>query len=425
VAGGWGFWRSLLPTCSLLVVGAFAAWFVANPGHFDVTAKVVSALWGAFLAVIAATGVTMQRSRGLTWVDVYGSPPIQVMVVTFTVVTALSAAVLALRSQEVHGIEVHASGVPTDMPIRVRLVRARDTAIELRGPGGVRERVRHGRYLVVAEAEGLLPDSQSASLGLFAGLFTPVRTVVLARPRRVTGVLALTGTASGSVVQVRPADRDSVLDSALVRGQDTLRFTLPPGRYVVRGRGDGLVPDSIAAEVTARATTLRELSLRRRGPAATGATAPRLGTLVVRTAPAGMEILVNGRPHGARSPATIALPPGDYRVVLRRRRGGSTDLGEPYGHYRERSVSVAAGRAVTLDERFGTPVALAHLRIVPDGSEPAEYFLDTVDDRGRLDLGGTSPGVYLFPGSYTLYKRAAGRVLSKPLTVRGDVTIMF
>jgi serine/threonine-protein kinase len=119
--------------------------------------------------------------------------------------------------------------------------------------------------------------------------------------REITGTLLISSEPSGAEVFV---------DGRRVQGATNLQFDAAPGYHVilVRKTGSGTAERSVSVQEGGLHPV--HFILRSEGVAR--------GRLVVRSEPAGADVVVNDRQRVGTTPAEVDLPPGNYRVAVSR-----------------------------------------------------------------------------------------------------------
>ncbi|SDF12443.1 PEGA domain-containing protein [Thermus arciformis] len=181
-------------------------------------------------------------------------------------------------------------------------------------------------------------------------------------------------------VDSRPQGAEVYLDGRL-QGRTPLVLSVNPGRHEVELRLAGYQPYRVTVNPKPgeRVQVFAPLSPE-----------PRQGTLSVSSTPPGAEVYVDGALRG-RTPLTLSLPEGRYRVELR-----LADH-EPY----QAQVSVRRGETTRLDVRL-TPIPRTGTLFLESSPQGAEVYLD-----GRLQ-GRTPLRLTLNEGTYRVELRLPG-----------------
>jgi serine/threonine protein kinase len=111
------------------------------------------------------------------------------------------------------------------------------------------------------------------------------------------------------------------------------------------------------------------------GLAVYGATRPERGSALIRSEPAGAQILVDGAHEGARTPNTLKLPPGEYEITL------ELDGHEP----RTMPINVRLDQRTELIARLDPVVEADSPRNITVSTQPADAIISM--DGARLGVG--------------------------------------
>jgi hypothetical protein len=142
------------------------------------------------------------------------------------------------------------------------------------------------------------------------------------------------------------------------------------------------------------------------------AATPMTGSLTVESDPAGVDIFVDGSPHG-RTPLTIALVEGTHELRLQR---GVRTQTFPLAIKAETTLVHHVTWPAEADTAPRTAVATGSLRVVSEPST-ATVMVDSVD-RGSTPLTVTGLGV----GQHDVVVRSGGTVQRRTLQIEANTT---
>jgi len=163
---------------------------------------------------------------------------------------------------------------------------------------------------------------------------------------------------------------------------------LAPMRYSLQVNKDGFAPLQTPLQLSPGQSLDQKLHLE---PLARG--------LFVSSRPAGAEIFINGAKHSSLTPATVALPSGQYDLVLRLAEH------EAYSGHIQVKENIQTTIDVELKEKPQAHVAWAQVNSTPEG---AEIFID------GAPTGQVSPARVQIPtGSHILALKMNGYQIAK------------
>jgi hypothetical protein len=151
-----------------------------------------------------------------------------------------------------------------------------------------------------------------------------------------------------------------------------------------------------------------ESTIVNRGPHTTNRPPARTGTLVVRSTPPGLRVLVDGKDRGT-TPVTVSVEAGQHTLELRRRIENTS-----FGYHLARNVEVRAAERTQVADTLA-PVQLATLLVLLSDAGPtgASFYLDSSDESGLLGRVSGASGVFtVFPGERVVFKKV-GNVITQ------------
>ena len=371
----------------LLVLDATVVlgWLYFYYDEYERISVVVGGLWGAVMVLLGAVGV---RSGETTLSSFVGLPPVRLITVTYTVLLAGAVPFWAAFALPIHRATISLDQAPGDLRWSVRVLVGPDS-LNRSSVGGDSVRlfwIRRGSYEVTAVADGYDPVSGALDvpwLALGAHLALPP-------PRRRTGWVRLSANMDLTATILDAASGAAQRRTVPATGST---FELPPGEYEIVGRAPPAAPDTAVVVVTPGDTVPGSLVLR---------TSPVLGTLQVRSTPPDLEILLDGRATGARTPWSTRLGPGRYEVVLRQ----VSPADERFGRYYRGTVQVAASATASVDADVPVGTLPVLTVILGPASTGATLYLDD-EVLGEVSQSGVFP---VYPGRYRVSKRVQGAV---------------
>ena len=262
----------------------------------------------------------------------------------------------AYRQDEapVHPLSAHHAKEPTDMPSPARK------------RGGNRNRIAVAAILLILVVGG----------------------GTLAARKFFTTAVVTTGTV---VITTNPPGAEIFLDGH-AQGVSPNRLTVAPGTHVLELRGGG-EPRSIAIDVTAGAQLSQYIEL---------GTAPKsVGSLQVRTEPAGAKVSVDGVARGASPVIVNDLAAGEHSVVV------DTDAGTT-----RQTVVVEAGAMASLLTQLPSPTGPASGWIEVKTPKTVQLFED-----GRLLGSSDSERLMVSAGTHRL------EIINEALGYRDNRTV--
>jgi hypothetical protein len=398
-------------------VGVAITWFAARPAEFEQISGVVKAAWAGFLALTAAFGIRMRTKRERSWAHVFGLPPVQALVGTFTLFTFGALGVSWLSTGSAHLVNMTPPDSLSDVSFTIRFAPTNQdggaTTFQVRGLGSWKHRIPRGDYWVVVAFDNHEPDSVTTHVGLWSGLFSSIPVNVNPRVAVRTGTIVINPDPRGTDVVVRRVEGNDTVFRDVWRGPDAFRVPTAPGRYWLIGRALGRIPDSLNVEVAADVEVDRPLRLR---------VESLTGWLIVDVTPSRLDISVDGRSTGLLTPDSLRLKPGRYAVVVRGRR--SSQLTDRFGYLETFDARVQPNSRARLEGQVGLQ-PLPQLRFLDPGGGSARYFLLLDGQERELSADERLGGVFLLPGPYTLIRRAGTEETRRTVTIESDITISF
>jgi len=388
----WTMGKSLLLLFLLLDLTLVAGWLIVFFPYYKAVSTVVAGIWSAVIAVLSFLKIKARKTESLS--SFIGLLPVRIIIKTYTILIFLGSVLFIFWEFDTHKVRIETLSLEEGTGVNMMLCSDEDT-LKHRTNNGIWELyVKKGGYELTCHPEGYREKSTQVRVGLFS---LRRQEVKISGFEKFSGYLRVVYSPPAINLSISNEQDEKVRERERITGGDQT-FPMSPGRYRIKGESSGYFPDSSMADIYAQDTTEVEIRLSR-----------SQGTLIVRTQPEGMKILLDHESTDRLTPSTLTLPPKNYTLELKMAKD------DTYGYYLKKAISIIGLTTTTIDTALNA-IELCALNICPE-KNGIQYDLDN-ESISFLDQPCRTFRV--LPGEHRLTKRVDGEVMTKIIRIDVD-----